>query len=340
MSGLAYVGIYHWDRCVEKTLYFEKTWSFRTLELQIRKEFSKEIGVHFRLYSLPANYIDLGDRIPIRTIDEFNTFVERDEINHRSGLDRNQLYILNSFDESPTKLPENTKVIKDNCGEDSSRTNRSKRAAGLCRKRDENKCVFCGHKHSASIQHCHFLGLKEYREIKNESDRQNLLLSLKVGDINDITDMICLWRNCHIQLDNNRIGVHPEEKTLLIVKAVGLKVAQGGNTYSELSKTTNQFNKPQPPLKLLEHRYEFFKEMLLKESNARPATRKKQKSARLKAYNTARPNAKKTVPQNVKKTVRSNAKKTVPKKVEKAARPNAKNAVRENVKRTLRSKAK
>lgn len=63
------------------------------MELQIRKEFNEKIGVRFGLYSLPANYIGLGDKKPIRSIDKFITFVERDEINHKSGLDRNQLYI-------------------------------------------------------------------------------------------------------------------------------------------------------------------------------------------------------------------------------------------------------
>lgn len=285
--------IQHWDRCVEKVLRFENSSTWRELLLQIKMDFLEEIGGGaFRLYSLPKNCEEVNDRKRIRDIEQLNAFVASDISKFENSLDQDQLYIFNCNDESPTKLPENTKVIEDNRSEGSSRTYRSKAVARFCRMRDQNKCVFCDYTDSTNIQHCHFLGLAEFNGTKAGRERDALLLRLQISETNDGRNVICLCVNCHRQWDGHKIGVHPKKKTLLIVKAVGLELTQGGISYNELAGTTIQFGLD-PPLTLLNYRYQFFKRMLDEEAaNVQLASRKEKKSARPKAKKSARPKAK------------------------------------------------
>jgi hypothetical protein len=323
----------HWDRCVRKVLHFSKQSTWGQILRRIGSEFTEEIGgSNFRLYSLPKKSVDVNDRVRIQSIGQLTAVFKKDDDDYESGSDRDELYVFNCNDESPTKIPEN---IQDNLTETSGRSYRSKATAQVCRIRDGNKCVFCDYSDGAEMQHCHFFGLAEFKDIKQSSDRIVRLLSLGLGDINDIRNVICLCRNCHTQWDQHNIGVHSENSTLLTVE-VGhqkIKYTQGGTKYSELANKVIVFAEPQPSKAVLEYRYELFKSKLAKAKTSVSSKAKKSVSSKAKTSVTTK--AKKSGTTKAKKSVTSNAKKSGPSNAKKPVTSKAKKSVRSNAKKPV-----
>ena len=288
-EGQIYGTFFHWDRCVRKVLYFSNQLTWGQILRQIGSKFTEEIGdSDFRLYSSPKKSVDVNDRMRIQTIEELNAVFKKDDGDYENGSDRDELYVFNYNDVSPTKILEK---IEDNLTEISGSSNRSKAIARMCRIRDKNKCVFCDYTDGSEMQHCHFFALGDFNRIKQSSDRFARLLSLGLGDINDIRNVICLCSNCHIQWDQNNIGVHFENSTLLTGEVD--HHTQGGTKYSDLDNKIIVFADPQPSKGVLEFRYQLFESKLAE------------------AKKSVNSNAKKSVNSNAKKPVRSNAKKSI-----------------------------
>ena len=70
--------------------------------------------------------------------------------------------------------------------------------------------------------------LAQFNSINGDNDRDTLLIRL----ISTMFVILFASAETVIHHDNHRIGVHPEKKTLLTVKAVGLEVTQGKTKYN------------------------------------------------------------------------------------------------------------
>ena len=98
--------IYHWDRCVERTILIDDTINgMAPLVLKIRAAFREELyGKDFRFYSMPADFSDVNDRVRVQSWGEMSIFFSSCLSLADKGKAPPLLYVFDE-DSSPAKLP-------------------------------------------------------------------------------------------------------------------------------------------------------------------------------------------------------------------------------------------
>jgi len=263
--------IYHWDRCVERTILIDDTINgMAPLVLKIRAAFREELyGKYFRFYSMPADFSDVNDRVRVQSWGEMSIFFS----SYLSLADKGKapplLYIFDE-DSSPAKLPARQQQEDRSQSESSSNSssnsscsssNRSRIASINCHKRDGNTCVFCGYFDSSSRDAAHLFEVMHSSKLDDES-LYKTLGDLQIDNINALSNLLSLCKQCHKYFDHPHysIGIGLDHK-LIVSKGIRDKVTQGGVPLASLHGTPVEFkgqpcHRPTPAL--LQYRLTFF----------------------------------------------------------------------------------
>jgi hypothetical protein len=215
------VKVTHWQTLFTTNLQVYRGMPLHTFKICARTALSDELdGKSFRIYTLPTDFDDIGQREKISTEEDFQRVINAFfDLSARIPL----IYIWNEEEISttPDKLP--NRMVK----ETKSRTSESSSCRDFsesvkARKRD-GKCMVCGLLGFTNLQGAHIYDRERYI-LLGESERQQILIDLELLDIDTMRNLLALCHGCHRLFDNQKIGIN-EDFQVIITRSIWYRLA-------------------------------------------------------------------------------------------------------------------
>jgi hypothetical protein len=262
------VKVAYWDGGVEKYVPVDFTVDdiFGSFVASCRSVFGDELdGSIFRIYAFPHGFDDINQR---ERIQDGNQLLDVFHDHTNPNLAPRVLYIFKE-NISPEKLPkESNNVYK---METLSIVSRDTDASLSCRTLSNFTCVFCGYRNDnikGAVVAAHIFEVKHFNKIKGKdiSDtwgkRNKALQEKGLSTIHDSRNLICLCNACHPNFDTPyELSITPDTRQLLVGKNIRKQFAGSGVYFESLHGKVIAFAGPpdwQPPIQLLQYRFDFF----------------------------------------------------------------------------------
>lgn len=229
--------MFHWDKLhlPQRIEYCDVEFiTLKDFKTELRHAFFDEITTNtFSVYEYPHYFESPND--PNR---KYITTDESLKETLLKGTDPNRLppmiVVWNEPDDGKHTSPNKPFSKVDDSNEKmttKTSTSRDSNTSKMAKRKDGELCLVCGLLGLPNLEACHIWEIKHYDNITDELERETLLSSLGLSDINQVSNLVTMCKNCHDYFDGHKLGIHPEGLHVIVTKSIRQRVA---NPYSKV----------------------------------------------------------------------------------------------------------